>query len=125
PPVSASTVPAVTGNATSAMASLTHRRPKGARSFDARQRLVSMERRRRRQRPFERRRPGSPRIGGRALAPGESLRNAEQEDQEPGEGHVGTDRGDEVPTGEGIRIIRIAARHAGEAEKMLREEGEV
>ena len=38
---------------------------------------------------------------------------------------VGADRGDEVPAGERVRIVDIAARHAGEAEEVLREEDEV
>ena len=43
----------------------------------------------------------------------------------PNAGDVGADRRDQVPAGEGIRIVDDAARHAGEAEEVLREEHEV
>ena len=48
-----------------------------------------------------------------------------EEDQHAEAGDVGADRGDQVPAGEGVRIVDIAARHAGKAEEVLREEHQV
>src|SRR6185437_2446998 len=39
--------------------------------------------------------------------------------------NVRADRGNEIPTGECIGVVDIAARHARHAEEMLREEGDV
>ena len=48
-------------------------------------------------------------------------------DEEEGAGGADerADRGDQVPAGERVRIVRDAARHAGEAQEVLREEGQV
>ena len=56
---------------------------------------------------------------------GKGLGDAEQEHQHAGERDVGADRRDHVPAGERVRIVGIAARHAGEAKEVLREEGQV
>ena len=51
-------------------------------SFDARQRFIGVEGRRRRQRPFERRGAHAPRIGRRVHLLGEGVDDAEQEHQQ-------------------------------------------
>src|SRR4051812_2521848 len=38
---------------------------------------------------------------------------------------IGADRRDQIPPGKRIRIIRVAPRHAGQTEEVLREEGQV
>src|SRR5580704_12060899 len=48
-----------------------------------------------------------------------------QEHEEGGAADVSADRGNVVPTREGIGIVRIAARHAGEAKEVLWEEYQV
>src|SRR5262245_66211784 len=94
-------------------------------SFDARQRLEGMERRRRRHGPFERRRSRSPRIGRGVLLAGKRVEDAEQEDEKSGKGEIRPDRRDEVPTRIDVRIVGVAARHAGKAEEVVWEEGEI
>src|SRR5437763_628594 len=66
-------------------------------SLDPRQHVELMERRRRRQRPFERRRAGAPWIVGRALAAQEGLGHAEEEDQHAEARDVRADRRHDVP----------------------------
>src|SRR6185437_1722032 len=87
--------------------------------------LESMERRRRRDGPFEGRRPLAPRIGADALPGEERVEDDEDEEQRRAEGDVRTDRGDEVPAGKGVRIVADAPRHARHPEEMHREEGEI
>ena len=55
----------------------------------------------------------------------EGLEHAVEEDQHADAGDVGADRRDLVPAGEGIGIVDVAARHALQAEEVLREEDQV
>ena len=64
-------------------------------------------------------------FAGDAACSAERVEHAVEEDQRAEAGDVGADRGDEVPAGEGVRIVDVAARHAGEAEEVLREEDQV
>src|SRR5580704_2821953 len=82
-----------------------------------------MERRRRRQRPFQRGGARPPWIGGGALLAHEGVDDADEEHQSAQAGDVGANRRDEIPTGERIRIIGEPAWHAGKTEEVLREEG--
>src|SRR5690349_14885214 len=95
-------------------------------SLDPRQRLELVERRRRRQGPFQRRGALAPRIVGCPLLAhedGDVVRIEEPDDA--GEEDVGAEGGDGVPAGEAVGIVDIAARHAGQAQKVLREEDQV
>src|ERR1700743_3589670 len=83
-----------------------------------RQRFELVERRRRGQRPFQRGGAGAPRIVGSLALAHERFDHAVDEDQHAKAEDVGADRGDQVPAGERIGIVDIAARHAGEAEEM-------
>ena len=80
-------------------------------SFDARQRLIGVERRRRRQRPFER--GGAwPQGFAASRAPCAQRRgDAEQEHQEAGEGDIGADRGRPSSS----RRTHPDSRHSGAA----------
>src|SRR5690606_10921122 len=69
-------------------------------SLDPRQFRELVERRRRGQRPFERRRAFAPGAVGCLLLPDEGLRHAEEEDQHAEGRDVGADRRDFVPVGE-------------------------
>src|SRR5665647_3528035 len=90
-----------------------------------RQGFELMERRRRRQRPFQSGRAHAPRIvAGDALLH-EGFRHAEQEHQHAEAGDVGAVGRDLVPAVERFRIVDRTARHAGEAEEVLREEDDV
>ena len=71
-----------------------------------------MERRRRRQRPFQRGRTCTPRIARRLFLANEGEDHAVEEDQDAEGRDVRPDRRDQVPAGECIRIIDVAARHA-------------
>ncbi len=84
-----------------------------------------MERRRRRQRPLECGRAGTPRIVPCPLLADEGLEDAEEEDQRAQSRDVGADRRDEVPAGERVGVIGDAARHPREPEEVLREEDDV
>src|SRR5713226_1242101 len=94
-------------------------------SADARQNLKLMERRGRRQRPFERRRTGAPRVVGGFLFADESLGQTEQEHQQAACRNIRPDRGHQVPRVKGVGIVDDAARHAGEPEEVLWEEHHV
>src|SRR4029079_10122573 len=94
-------------------------------SVDARPRLVAVAGPRRWQRPFERGGAHSPGIGWSMHPTRKRLGDAVQEHEQTGERDVRAERGDEVPTCERIGIVGDAARHAGETEKVHREEGEV
>ena len=94
-------------------------------SLDQRQHFELVERRRRGQRPFERGRARPPRIVGRAFLAPERNHHAVEEDHDADGRNVGAERGDHVPTVERIRIVNIAARHAGQAEEVLWEEHQV
>ena len=52
----------------------------------------------------------------------EGNEHADEEDQRSQRRHVGADRRHAVPEREGVRIVDVAARHAREAEEVLREE---
>src|ERR1700755_2526570 len=80
---------------------------------------------RRRQRPFERGRARAPRIVCRLLLAHERMGHAEEEHQRPDARNIRADRGDQVPTGESVGIVGDAARHASEAEEVLRKENYV
>src|SRR6478672_5454198 len=84
-----------------------------------------MERRRRGQGPFQRRRKRAPRIGGRHALFSESLDYSSKEEYQAERGDVGTDRRNLVPAVERQRIIDGAPGHAGEAKEVLREEDDV
>ncbi len=92
---------------------------------DARQLGEGVVRRRGADGPFQRRRTLAPVVVGNLHLGGEDAIADIQEHQRADAGDVGADRGDEVPAGEGVRIVGVAARHAGQAEEMLREEGQV
>src|SRR5690606_5908999 len=77
--------------------------------LDQRQRRELVEGRRGRKRPFERGGPVPPGIVAGHALPREGLRDGDEEDEEAGGGDVGARRGDEIPSGEGVRIVRIAA----------------
>src|SRR5205807_110435 len=70
-------------------------------------------------------RPGAQIILADELAGREGAEDDEDEQQRRGEGEVGAERGHHVPAGIGVGIVRNTARHAGEPEEVLREEGEV
>src|SRR6516164_1697800 len=92
--------------------------------LDPRQSFVLMEWRRGRQRPFQRRRTDTPRVGGRLILSDEGIGNAnEKHDQAQGR-DVGPDRRDVVPVGKSVGIIRNPSRHSGQTEEMLGEERE-
>src|SRR3546814_15642323 len=81
-------------------------------SGDTRQFVELVERRRARQRPFERRRTFAPRIVRRLLPRDERIDEV-QEEEEHAHGHDRiADRRDMVPIGKGFRIVGIATRHA-------------
>ena len=70
--------------------------------------------------------PGPHGLSGRLLlAQIERVEQPVEEDQRAEAGDVGADRRDVVPARERVRIVDIAARHAGEAEEVLREEHQV
>src|SRR3954470_2878150 len=94
-------------------------------SLDQRQLVVLVERRRRRQRPFERGGACPPWIVCRPLLAHERLGDAEEEHQRAKPRKVGSERGDQVPAGESVGIVGDAPRHAGEPEEVLREEDDV
>src|SRR5262245_56987694 len=96
-----------------------------SRSLDQGQLVVLVERRRRRQRPFERRRARAPRIVRRLHLAHERVGDAEEEHQRAKPGKIGPERGNQVPAGERIGVIGDAPRHAGEPEEVLREEHDV
>src|ERR1700722_16889347 len=83
----------------------------------ARQHFELAERRRRRQRPFQRGGARPPWIGAGRLLAREGVDQAPEEDQDAEAGDVGADRGHQIPAREGIGIVDIAARHAGETEE--------
>src|SRR4051812_48901494 len=91
-------------------------------SVDLRQFAVLVEWRRRGQRPLQRRCSRTPRtVTGETLAR-ERFNENRDEDQDTETGDERPDRRNVVPTREGIRIVRITARHAGEPQEVLREE---
>src|SRR5947209_5719351 len=71
-----------------------------------------MERRRRRQRPFQCGGAGAPRIVGGAFLAHERLNQAVDKDQHAEAGNVGAERRYQIPAGERVGIVDIAARHA-------------
>src|SRR5947207_3653485 len=94
-------------------------------ALDQRELVVLVERRRRRQRPFQGGGAHAPGIVGRLLLAHEGLDHAVEEHQRAEGRYIGAERGDEVPAGIGVRIVSDAPRHAGEAEEVLREERHV
>src|SRR5437764_12811695 len=72
------------------------------RCRDHRDFLVAVERRRRRQRPFERRRSLAPVIGADPFPEREGVEHDEYEEQRRGIGNEGADRRDEIPAGERV-----------------------
>src|SRR5215813_11472613 len=94
-------------------------------SLYQRQLVELVERRRRRQRPFERGRARAPRIVARPLLAHEGIRHAEEEHQRAECRDERSDRRYVVPAPERIRVVGDAARHAGKSEEVLREEYEV
>src|ERR1051326_8226726 len=74
-------------------------------SLDPWQLVELVERRRRRQRPFQRGRPRTPRIVGRLLLAGEGRAHPDEEEQQAQRRDVGANRRYVVPAGEGVRIV--------------------
>src|SRR6185369_5017269 len=79
--------------------------------FDHRQLVIAVEGRRRAHRPLQGRRPLAPVIGSHLPAGEDRVEGDEDEPDRPGIGDEGTDRGDLVPAGKGVRVVRDAARH--------------
>src|SRR3984957_6884541 len=79
----------------------------------------------RRDGPFQGRGTLAPVVIGQYLPGGEDAVEDVEEHDGRDAGDPGADRGDHIPAGESVRIVRVAARHAGEAEEMLRKEGQV
>src|SRR6516225_5601987 len=92
---------------------------------DQRQALILMERRRGRQRPFQRRRAHTPRVSGSFGLSTEGISNANEKYDQAQGGDVGPDRRDVVPVGKSVGIIRNPSRHSRQTEEMLGEEREV
>src|SRR5665213_1049939 len=95
------------------------------RSRDARQFVIGVERRRRGQRPFQGRCAHAPRIVARDALLHERLGHRDQEHDDAKARDESADGRHVIPARERVRIIRDAARHAGEAQKVHREEGEI
>src|SRR6185369_2496215 len=82
------------------------------------QRLVGVECGGRRQGPLERSGAGTPWIARRSHARAEvGVEHAEDEHDRACRGDVGADGGPPVPVREGIGVVDIAARHAGETKE--------
>ncbi|KAF1857671.1 hypothetical protein Lal_00014188 [Lupinus albus] len=92
---------------------------------DAGQRLELVEGRRGGQGPFQGGGTLAPRVVRSPLLRPERQDDADHEDEHTEAEDVAAVGGDLVPTGEGFRVIRVAARHAGEAEEVHREEQDV
>src|ERR1700733_16296155 len=92
-------------------------------SANARQFRVGVERWRRGHGPLQGRGALAPVIVRYVLFRGEGVVENVQKHQQRNATDIGADRRDEVPAGEGRRIVRIAAWHARQAEEVLREEG--
>src|ERR1700720_381098 len=90
-----------------------------------RQYFKRVERRRRLEGPFEGGGARSPGIRGGALPGQEGVKDDEDEEQSRSEGDKGADRRHQVPAGKGVGIVADPPRHAGEAEEVHREEGQV
>src|ERR1019366_3941045 len=84
-----------------------------------------MEGRRRCLRPFKRRRALTPVIVGDMLLRGEGPEADIEEHEECRATDIRADRGNVVPAGESVRVVRVSPRHTGEAQEVLREEGQV
>ncbi len=92
---------------------------------DPRQRVELMKRRWGGKGPFQRRRALAPRIVGRRLLASEGVEHTVHEHEQADEEDIGAHGRDEVPAREGVRVIRITTRHAGQAEEVLRKEQHV
>src|SRR3954469_23064903 len=103
------------------------RRPQAPqnRLLDTRQHFELMERRRRGQRPFQRGGTDAPRAVRGLLLADERIDDTVDEDQHREAGNVRADRRHQIPAREGVRVIDIAARHARQAQEVLREEHQV
>src|SRR3546814_19043977 len=75
--------------------------------------------------PFERACALAPGVIAGDTLPGEGFPYRKQEDEDAEEGDVGADRGNPVPARKGLRIVEVAARHAGKTQEVLREEYQV
>src|ERR1700712_4103214 len=75
--------------------------------------------------PFERRRALTPIIVSHIRLRSKGTKTDVQEHQKRKAADIGADGRHEVPTGEGVRVIGIAARHTRQAKEMLREEGQI
>src|SRR5258707_4991040 len=95
----------------------------GRAGRDARDFLVGVEWRRRRQGPFECRGARAPWVGFGALAVTEGVIDDEDEPERRREGDEGPNGRDHVPSGEGLWIFVDPPRHDGKPEDMLRERG--
>src|ERR1700758_2090516 len=87
-------------------------------SFDQRKDLILVERRGRRQRPFERRCTRPPRVVASLFFAHERPRHSEKENEHAEGRNIRADRRDEVPPSESVGIIDDAARHARKSEKV-------
>src|ERR1700738_572051 len=94
-------------------------------SPDHRQLTVLMEWRRRWQRPFQGCCSGAPGVVAGSLLARERMRHSKEEHQRAKSGEIRPQGRDQVPTGECVGGIDNPPRHAGEAEKMLREEDDI
>src|SRR6185369_16018368 len=88
------------------------------RVLDHGERFELVERRRARQGPFQRRRALAPVVAGGLLAGSEGVEDVDEEDQDRDGHDLVAERRHPVPVLEGRRIVRIAARHALEAEEV-------
>src|SRR5690349_8058284 len=84
-----------------------------------------MERRRRRYGPLQGGCPFAPWISAYALTRQQGVERDKDEKYRRGKRNVAANRGDEVPAGESLRIVRDAPRHASKSQKMHREECQV
>ena len=75
--------------------------------------------------PFQWRRAAAPGIASRALLADQCVSHPDQEDQEADARDICPDRRDEIPSGECIGIVGVAARHSRQTEEVHREERHV
>src|ERR1700741_18575 len=96
------------------------------RGFDLRQFVEGVEGGRRWHGPFQRRGTLAPVVlADLVLAEEHGVQRRDEPDYRRGEADEGTDRRHLVPQLEGVRIVDVVARHAGEAGEMHREERQV
>src|SRR5579875_219028 len=95
------------------------------RTANYRKSLECVERRRRRDRPFERSRCWAPGIVTSKPLLGKCVIKQVDEQNRSDAGKVGSEGGNPVPVSESVRIVNVAAWHARKAKEMLREESQV